>query len=245
MRKQLKAIIENFKAFFLNTFHRYDIKLPYAIAMLIALAIAIGCINVFLELTENLKTDMLAQFDVSVTEFVVSYRSSFLTDYFILVTNIGDVYGYLIVLISFSALFYMIFKSWNYVGQLMLVMFLALSSNVILKQVIERQRPTLEHLVTVETLSYPSGHAMTAMAFYGFLIYLFSTFKINLFLKFTAILVLGILILSIGLSRIYLGVHFPSDIAGGFIAGFFWVIFCVLTFNLIKLFRREPKSNLN
>lgn len=242
MRKQLKALISNFKVFLSHKFKKYDIKLPYFILVLIAFFVVIGCIKLFVELTESLKTDVLAQFDVEVTNFVVSYRSSALTDYFIAVTNIGDVFGYLIIFVGCSLLFYFIFKSWKYVLQLSLVLFLALSSNLALKELVDRQRPILEHLVSVETLSYPSGHAMTAMAFYGFLIYLFSTFRIHLFWKFVIAILLSVLILSIGLSRIYLGVHFPSDIAGGFIAGFFWVIFCVLTFDLIKLFRRDPES---
>jgi undecaprenyl-diphosphatase len=199
-------------------------------------------VKLFVELTESLKTDVLAQFDVEVTNYVMSFKSSHLTNYFIAVTNIGDVYGYLVIFGACSLLFYLIFKSWSHVLQLSLVLFLALSSNLALKEMVDRQRPTLEHLVTVETLSYPSGHAMTAMAFYGFLIYMFSTFRIGLFFKILIAIALSLFILSIGISRIYLGVHFPSDVAGGFIAGFFWVIFCVLTFNLIKLFRRDPES---
>jgi len=121
-------------------------------------------------------------------------------------------------------------------------MLLALSSNLILKQIINRSRPELEHLVTVKTLSYPSGHAMTAMAFYGFLIFLFYGFKIHRFLKFTIITLLIFLIFSIGISRIYLGVHFPSDILGGFVAGFIWVIFCAFVFSIITVFGKDPKT---
>ena len=83
---------------------------------------------------------------------------------------------------------------------------------------------------------------MSAMAFYGFLIFLAPKFKIQKVAKFILIIVLVILILSIGISRIYLGVHFPSDVAGGFIAGFIWVVFCKLIFDLIELFRRDSQT---
>jgi undecaprenyl-diphosphatase len=136
----------------------------------------------------------------------------------------------------------MVFKHWKYVTQIITVLLLSAVSNMILKRFIDRARPGIEHLVSVETLSYPSGHAMSAMAFYGFVIYLFYHFKMNIFLKVGAILVLFVLILSIGISRIYLGVHYPSDIAGGFIAGFIWVIFCILLFDLIEVFRRDPRT---
>jgi len=61
-------------------------------------------------------------------------------------------------------------------------------------------------------------------------------------MKYVLVITLITIILSIGISRIYLGVHFPSDIAGGFIAGFIWVVFCVLVFDLIQLFKRDPKT---
>jgi undecaprenyl-diphosphatase len=157
-------------------------------------------------------------------------------------TNIGDVYGYLIVLAVFLLVSLLVFKRWKYVVQATLVLALATVSNMMLKRFIDRARPGIEHLVSVETLSYPSGHAMSAMAFYGFLIFLVTKFNINKVMKYVLILVLITLILSIGISRIYLGVHFPSDIAGGFIAGLIWVVFCVLVFDLIELFRKDPQT---
>jgi undecaprenyl-diphosphatase len=80
------------------------------------------------------------------------------------------------------------------------------------------------------------------MAFYGFLIFLFYQFKINILVKSLLITLAVILILSIGISRIYLGVHYPSDVVGGFIAGFIWVIFCALIFNILKLFRKDIRA---
>jgi undecaprenyl-diphosphatase len=155
---------------------------------------------------------------------------------------VGDFYGYLIVFGIFLLVSLLFFKRWKYVLQATLVLALATGSNMMLKLFIDRARPGIEHLVSVETLSYPSGHAMSAMAFYGFLTYLIYTFKIHKVAKFLLILVLVLLILSIGVSRIYLGVHFPSDVAGGFIAGFIWVVFCVLIFELVEIFRRDPRT---
>ena len=157
-------------------------------------------------------------------------------------TNVGDTYGYLIVLSIFLLVSLLVFKRWKYIVQATLVLALATVSNMMLKRFIDRARPGIEHLVSVETLSYPSGHAMSAMAFYGFLIFLVIKFDIQKVFKYLLVIVLLTVILSIGISRIYLGVHFPSDIAGGFIAGFIWVVFCVLVFDLIQLFKRDPKT---
>jgi len=242
MRKALIAFIRNLREILVGKFHQYNASLPYIITVLIALIVVIAGINLFIELTDELTTDSLTVFDQNITDYVISYRSSALTNYFIFATHVGDIYGYLVVLVSSVLLSLLVFKRWKYVAQITIVLALSAVSNMILKRFIDRARPGIEHLVSVETLSYPSGHAMSAMAFYGFIIYLFYRFKMNLFLKATIMLLLFLLILSIGISRIYLGVHYPSDIAGGFIAGFIWVVFCVILFDLIELFRRDPRT---
>lgn len=242
MQRELISIIRQIKKILSKYSKKYNDKVPYIITVLISAVIVIGGINLFVELTEDLQSDYLAIYDSSISEIIVNYRTPSLTKYFTYVTDVGDALGYLIAFSICTLIFYFAFKSWRYVLQIALVMVLALSSNLLLKQIINRTRPEAEHLVTVETLSYPSGHAMMAMAFYGILIYLIIQFDIIKIWKFLLITLLVILILSIGVSRIYLGVHYPSDIAGGFIAGFIWVIFCVMAFNLIEVFRRDTAT---
>lgn len=240
MRKSLFALIKKLKAFLIRNFHQYNSKLPYIITVVVALIIVIGGINLFIELTDELTDDLLPQYDQAITEYIISFRNPALTKYFIFVTHVGDLYGYLVVIIVSTFIAIVVYKQWKPVLQTVVVLLIAALSNVVLKRFIDRARPDLEHLVSVETLSYPSGHAMSAMAFYGFVIYLFYNFKINKFLKVGIAIALVFLILSIGISRIYLGVHFPTDIAGGYIAGFIWVVFCILLFNLVEIFRKDP-----
>lgn len=242
MIKILLYLIRKLRVYLRNKSNRYNVTLPYFITVIVALVFVVLGINLFVELTETLSTDVLASYDHQITQNVISYRSPTLTEYFIFLTRIGDVYGYLVVIGLCAFISLVVFKKWKYMVQITLVLFLSTLSNLVLKRFINRARPDIEHLVTVETLSYPSGHAMAAMAFYGFLAYLFYKFKINIFIKVIAILTLAVLIISIGISRIYLGVHFPSDIAGGFIAGAIWVIFCIVIFNIIEVFKRDPKT---
>lgn len=242
MKKTLYTFVKSVRKILVEKFHKYNKGLPYFITVGIALVVVVGGINLFIELTETLKTKVLANYDTAITDYIISYRSPTLTSYFKFVTNVGDIYGYLTVLVIFLIISLLVYKRWKYVLQATLVLALATVSNMILKRFVDRARPGIEHLVSVETLSYPSGHAMSAMAFYGFLIFLLYKFRINRMIKFLLVVVLTLLILSIGISRVYLGVHFPSDIAGGFIAGFIWVVFCVVIFDLIEIFRRDSKS---
>lgn len=95
--------------------------------------------------------------------------------------------------------------------------------NHLLKLVYQRARPTLTHLVTENSLSFPSGHATASMIFFGGLIFLMPLMTSDKFLQRTLQILCGLLIFLIGLSRIYLGVHFPSDILGGYLWGGTWL----------------------
>ncbi|MEO6348016.1 MAG: phosphatase PAP2 family protein [Aquaticitalea sp.] len=242
MRKALYEFIKRLRAFLVSKFRKHHVTVPYIIIFVVALIVVVGGINLFIEFTEHLKGKVFSKYDQQITEYIIAYRSPSLTKYFIFATKVGDLYGYLVVLTIMVLISVFIFKKWKYVVQTTTVLALAGVSNMMLKRFVDRARPGIEHLVSVETLSYPSGHAMSAMAFYGFVIYMFYRFNINKYLKIAVITILTILIFSIGISRIYLGVHFPTDIIGGFIAGFIWVIFCILLFDLIEVFRRDPKT---
>lgn len=100
--------------------------------------------------------------------------------------------------------------------------------NTLIKEILQRERPSLQHLVEAGGYSFPSGHAMISMGFYGMI---FAIWAIERKIRGRSLFlpcVLGaLLILLIGLSRVYLGVHFPTDIAGGYIAGIIWLVFTV------------------
>lgn len=240
MFKLLISFVKNLRDSLRDKLRVYNVTLPYFIIVLLALIFIVFGINSFIELTETLINDELIGFDNSVTDYVLSHRSPALDTYFKMVTDIGDVEGYVIVTIIAAIISWAVLKKWKYMLQIGIVMIISALSNLALKRVFNRARPTIEQLVTADGLSYPSGHAMAAMSFYGFLIYLFYKMKMNKILKYTGMLLAALLILSIGISRIYLGVHYPSDIVAGFIAGAVWVVFCIIVFNLIEVFRRDP-----
>lgn len=101
--------------------------------------------------------------------------------------------------------------------------FSAITSTILyklIKTAIARPRPDLSlHLIVQGGYSFPSGHSMTGLVFYGFLIYLCRQNLKNKTAKNIITVLLSLLIVTIGFSRIYLGVHFPSDILGGWSLG--------------------------
>ena len=96
--------------------------------------------------------------------------------------------------------------------------------NQILKFIIQRPRPTEFRIIDESGYSFPSGHSMISATFYGFLIYLIYKNVKNKYLKYSLITMLVILILLIGTSRIYLGVHYASDVLAGFLIAISYLI---------------------
>lgn len=96
--------------------------------------------------------------------------------------------------------------------------------NQILKFILQRPRPTEFRIIDETGYSFPSGHSMVSMAFYGFLIYLIYKNVKNKYLKISLIIILSLLIVMIGISRIYLGVHYTSDVCAGFLISISYLI---------------------
>lgn len=111
----------------------------------------------------------------------------------------------------------------------------AVGLNVLLKELFARARPQLwERAVEVKFYSFPSGHAMISMVVYGLLGYfLAARFPRQRWLIYglTVVLIAGI-----GLSRLYLGVHWPTDVIAGYFAGFVWLLACIFSLELWKQF---------
>lgn len=96
--------------------------------------------------------------------------------------------------------------------------------NQLLKRILQRPRPTEFRIVEETGYSFPSGHSMVSMTFYGYLIYLIYRYIKNKYVKWTLITILSILICLIGISRIYLGVHYTSDVLGGFLLSISYLV---------------------
>lgn len=131
----------------------------------------------------------------------------------------------LLFIVSFGVLF---FKLKDKIAAYWLAINTVLLSgigNLSLKYLFNRPRPSVEHLVVAKHSSFPSGHAMGSMLFYGTLIFLAYKYIDNKTMRLVIQIALGIIILLIGASRIYLGVHYPTDILGGYLLGACWLTF--------------------
>lgn len=221
----------------------------FIVSLIIPGIICLFALNAFLEITERLQAQQLVKFDDLVTELVYTFRSDTTTSIVKFITDVGDVQAYVIIIPCVAVLlYYRGHHRWRLSLQATIVLLSTTFLNMGIKNLISRPRPVEDmRLVIAHSYSFPSGHSMSAIAFYGFLIYLTYKYVPNMALKIGLIVLQVLLILSIGLSRVYLGVHFPTDVVAGFIAGLFWLIICIIVFNFINFYRtrRVRKQGLD
>jgi len=239
IRSRIRSIVEAIQEILQKVFRRKSENLSYYLTILIAGFLTIVSINAFIELTDSLLENRLHGYDQQIGEFIQSFQSDELTIVFRAVTEFGDRWVYVALIVLLAVYFILRHRTWKFILQTTVVLLLSTLTSVLLKKIINRSRPSLDHLVYVDTLSYPSGHTMSATAFYGFLIYLSLRYIPGRPLRYVLVTLLASLIVLIGISRIYLGVHYPTDVAAGLIGGFIWVAFSVFVFNLIGLWGRR------
>lgn len=149
---------------------------------------------------------------------VIGYKliSNLISDKITPVTIIITQFGSALLLIILTVVLAIIIKDKKISFSIFLNLILVGLINQILKHIVQRPRPTEYRIIDEKGYSFPSGHSMASVAFYGFLIYLIYKKVKNPKLKWIFILLLSILIILIGSSRIYLGVHYTSDVLAGF-----------------------------
>lgn len=156
---------------------------------------------------------LTGSFDAAVYKFVIGFRSDSLTKVLLFITKFASVKEIVFLCaVSLIGLF------WKYYKSLFLVLNVIASTifNVVIKNIMMIPRPNILRLAEETGYSFPSGHSMASVAFYGFIIYLILSSNMNKYLKIVFSSLLVILIIVIGFSRVYLGVHNASDVIAGY-----------------------------
>jgi membrane-associated phospholipid phosphatase len=166
----------------------------------------------------------LFHLDLRINAYVIRVANPGLTRFLGTVTDLGSIYLVVVVAVIVGGIL-VIRKNWWRLLSLFLAVGIGQAVLNILKVAFQRPRPKTE--LFVFSSSFPSGHVFSATVIYGFCIYLTFRFIKNATLKWIGSTMLALLILLIGISRIYLGVHWLSDALAGYVTGFAWLLFCV------------------
>lgn len=179
------------------------------------------CLILVIGILEDVLEDEILKLDIYGYDLVSKFLiSDFVTPIAKNITHLGGA----IFLITLSLILLLIIKNKKIGILIWLNLGISVLLNQALKFIIQRPRPTEFRIINESGYSFPSGHSMVSAAFYGFLIYLIYKNVKNKYLKWSLITLLSLVILTIGISRIYLGVHYTSDVIAGFLISISYLI---------------------
>jgi membrane-associated phospholipid phosphatase len=209
----------------------------------VGLIAAAGCLWLFGGLAEDIVTnDPLVRYDRAIADYLHSLATPPLTTFFLMVTTFGSIEVMVILGVSVAAVLAWR-RQWLYLGTWGAAVGGSIVLDRLLKELFARPRPFFEHPLLRETsYSFPSGHAMESLVVYGMLTY-FAVLALERSWRARTAVVFGavLLVLLIGFSRMYLGVHYFSDVVAGYAAGDVWLSVLITGAEAVRRSKR-PRS---
>ena len=203
----------------------------------------IGAVVIFAQLADEVMEGATQKVDEWGLRWINTHRSETLDAVMVEITSLGNFAVLLVLLLCVSAFLWL---SNHKVSVVLLLLGIGggyLANNV-LKLAFDRDRPAVfEHVTDVMTSSFPSGHAMVSTIAYASVAYLVGRLEPTPAMRRLTWLLAGVIIVLVAISRMYLGVHYPSDVIGGIIAGIAWLGFVVAGMHAIQyLAERKPEG---
>ncbi|MGG3447384.1 phosphatase PAP2 family protein [Bacillus nitratireducens] len=170
--------------------------------------------------------------DTYVREMVKGLQTEISITFFTYFTKLGSAIGVITTLI----ISLLVFWKKRYYAAMIVYPMAILTTHLVnkgIKEIVKRDRPSLNEALDALGYSFPSGHAMLSIMTFGFLTYIIAANLKSVTGKYVITILMGILILSIGLSRVILNVHYPTDILAGYCAGGILLIIAIYCHRLL------------
>lgn len=201
------------------------------LSIILPLLLIIINIAVKISLKKELKIDALAY-----NILVEKLRNPTLTAFMKIITKFSNTITIILLTLILTILFQKIVKNKKIATLIPTNLVIITLINQLLKIIFQRERPIGYRLIKMGGYSFPSGHAMVSMAFYGLLIYIIDKVVHNKKLKILLISLNVVLIILIGISRVYLGVHYLSDVITGYSVSIIYLLLLTKKLNKYKFF---------
>jgi len=242
MKKIFKVFPNNCSDLIRFIKNRFNPEVKNGLYLTLGIIIVSFFSSIFLNLVEDLmEGPSLYNFDINLLNKIQEIRTPLSNVAMLYITYLG---GWQVIT-SVSLLvviIFIVFKRWKYIISLLVSLISGELFVYLVKNIIKRQRPSIERLLYINhDFSFPSGHTFTALVFYGLLTYfIFKSLK-HKYLKALSILIGIILIASISFSRVYLEVHWPSDVFAGLASGTVFLTVVIILLEIKNKFR-NPKA---
>lgn len=209
-----------------------------SVEMSIVLALFVCALVAFIFITRRIFVLHKTDFDFRVFNYLKSHVSERNNEVVLFFTFLGS-HEFLIPANLVLIVYFFLKKHKWYSIKIPAIALSSLGLMFLLKHLFNRERPDIPLLYEAKGLSFPSGHALMSITFYGLLIYIvFKTFT-NPKTKWTLITLLLFLIFIIGFTRIYLRVHYATDVLAGYCIGFLWLVFAIWFLNKLERYSRR------
>lgn len=221
---------------------KYFKKLPLGLSIILLLFAA--AIFSFVYIVHEVHWEKEDAADNRFFDFLsVNVISNDLTPFMKVVTHFASA-TFLQIAYGVLVLSYLIIKNWKRAVEIAVIGLGGFVINYFMKLSFRRVRPPDPLIDRLENFSFPSGHATSAFIFYGLLAYLVWKTAVPVFYKYLTCFILILFSLLIGFSRVYLRVHYPTDVLAGICIGFSWLFITLwLFYKLKKKSDRELRSN--
>lgn len=205
-----------------------------SVHLVVGLVVSFICLGVFAKLAgEIFEREWVVSVDNVVANAFHANATPLATGFFLAITRFGLELLWIITILF--GIYFIYKRQWAYLLMLVITIGGGQLLNSSLKLFFSRPRPTFDDpIITALHYSFPSGHAMLSFITYGLLAYFLVIHTTSRPRKLLIITVAVLLIGLIGLSRIYLGVHYVSDIVAGYAAGGFWLSTCITALYYIQ-----------
>lgn len=224
---------------------RRGIKKVYAaiallsVEILVILGVFSAALFLFIGIAKMIFKDKKEDFDQDAFTFLASRVNDINTDVMQVFTFLGTHTFLIPANLALVAYFLFIKRHRWYSVKVPVVALSSVMLMFLLKLIFQRDRPLTPLLQAAQGYSFPSGHATMSITFYGLIIFLVWRNNISLWIKWILTIILAALINLIGVSRVYLRVHYASDVLAGFCVGLMWLLLSLWILKKIEIFSRR------
>lgn len=220
----------------------------YGLDFTLAFLGILGALWIFLEIVDGAVTESrLVAIDTRIQEVMALILQDRLTDWVVFITDLGGTRGTVIGVLLVGVPLLIRRRWWSAFG----LFFATAGGGIVvlgLKEFFARARP-VEQIVDVGGYAFPSGHAFSAMVFFGYIIYLGQKHIKSAILQVIVTIGSFAMIVLIGASRVYLNVHWLTDVLGGFFGGFAWLVLSILIVRHVewpdrRMIKREKEHEI-
>ena len=217
----------------------YAVLALISIELIVVLVLFFIALITFIRITRTIFFENKDEIDQKVFDFLSLYVSNVNTNIMEFFTFLGNQYFLIPANLLLLAYYLFIKKHRWYSIKIPTIAISTTAMLFLLKTLFNRPRPLIPLVKEAKGLSFPSGHAMISFTFYGLLIYIVWQTALKKWIKWLLTILLLLLIFTIGLSRIYLRVHYASDVIAGFCIGFIWLVISIWVLNIIEKYSKR------